>query len=417
MFSGNQELVRVLTLAAVMGMLALSSPLSAALSVTSGGFDAETMGNMPGTPFTSPLGTHAYSQAHNTAWMGSGNLNQWAAGVNTPANIDPVCPAAPSSPNVAWLNENDGTQTQTLGGTMDPGMTYTLSFKACFLYALPDMTKHDLVAIVVGSVDGTLAQHDFAEEVLAAGIWYDFSVSWVSAGLNLAQTVTIAIGAATEVSPGYKWVIDDVAISSEPSTPLSVTTGGFDAETMSNMPGTPFTSPLGTHAYSQAHNTAWMGSGNLNQWAAGVNTPANIDPVCPAAPSSPNVAWLNENDGTQTQTLGGTMDPGMTYTLSFKACFLYALPDMTKHDLVAIVVGSVDGTLAQHDFAEEVLANGTWYDFSVSWDSTGLNLAQPVTIAIGAATEVPGAGHKWVIDDVAISSMEIPPVGTIVAIR
>ena len=213
-------------------------------------------------------------------------------------------------------------------------------------------------------------------------------------------------------------VMGMLALSSPLSAALSVTSGGFDAETMGNMPGTPFTSPLGTHAYSQAHNTAWMGSGNLNQWAAGVNTPAVIDPTwCPAAPSSPNVSWLNDNDGTETQTLGGTMDPGMTYTLSFKACFLYTLPDMTKHDLVAIVVGSVDGTLAQHDFAEEVLANGTWYDFSVSWDSTGLNLAQPVTIAIGAATEVPGAGHKWVIDDVAISSMEIPPVGTIVAIR
>ena len=238
--SRNQKLVSVMTLAALVGMLVLSSPLSAALILSNGGFDGGiTTGPFPATPFMSPLGAHPHSAAHNTGWTVSGG-HGWAAGVNTPAWIEgtgsPGVPDAPSSPNVAWMNSGgpgtQGTHTQTLGGTMDALTRYTLSFDMAVLTnGAPDMTTLDLVAIVVGSVDGTLAQVDFAEDVLAGNTWYaDRSLSWDSTGLDLLQTVTIAIGANMHGVDDPRFVIDDVTLDSapvEPSLPGDLNSDGF----------------------------------------------------------------------------------------------------------------------------------------------------------------------------------------------
>jgi len=61
--------------------LALGGAAQGALVLTQGGYDAQTSsGNMPATAFSSPLGNHSHSQAHNTAWTRSGN-HQGAAGV------------------------------------------------------------------------------------------------------------------------------------------------------------------------------------------------------------------------------------------------------------------------------------------------------------------------------------------------
>lgn len=333
----NRQLTDVMMLAAFL-TAALSLPLQAALVVTEGGFDQEVKNTgLPGGTFESPLGTHIYSSAHNTAWTASGN-NMWTAGVGAP-NTDPPYPSgsgpsAPTSPPyVAWHNSSTrGTQTQTLGGTMDADRMYTLSFDvaiASYGSPLPDMSHYDLTAVVVGSVDGELARRDFAEDITSVDTWHRFSLSWFSTGLDLNQTVTIAIGASDDGSGNVMFVTDSVSIE-ESGMPLTLVAGGFDQEPRTTgLPANPFTSPLGSHSYSIHHNLAWTASGN-QMWAAGVGAP-NTDPPYPpgagpnAPTSPPYVAWLNsgnntaDSNGTQTQTLGGRMEPHTRYMLSFDA--------------------------------------------------------------------------------------------------
>ena len=122
---------RVRALEQAFRICAGSRPLLASPVLTEGGFDAEAKtSGLPGSEFVSPLGTHIYSAAHNTAWTASGN-NMWAAGVGAP-NTDPPYPsgngpaAATTPPYVAWQNSNGrGTQTQTLSGTMWAGRRET----------------------------------------------------------------------------------------------------------------------------------------------------------------------------------------------------------------------------------------------------------------------------------------------------
>ena len=71
--SWNQKLMTVMMLALVC-VVASSSPISADLILTQGGFDQETLvGGLPAAPFTSPLGEHTHSANHNTAWTASAN--------------------------------------------------------------------------------------------------------------------------------------------------------------------------------------------------------------------------------------------------------------------------------------------------------------------------------------------------------
>ena len=200
---------------------------------------------------------------------------------------------------------------------------------------------------------------------------------------------------------------------------LVLTQGGYDVQTSSgNMPVAAFSSPLGNHSHSQAHNTAWTRSGN-HQGAAGViAAPLAGGPA--AATSAPNVTWHNSDTrGTQTQTLGGTMDAGTQYTLSFDAAIrdqgqfggggANIISNLGSYDLTAIAVGSVDGTLAQQDFAPSFTSTGAWQNFSLSWDSTGLDLSQTVTIAIGANRTSGSTGLQFLTDSVTLSSGPAPP--------
>ena len=70
------------------------------------------------------------------------------------------------------------------------------------------------------------------------------------------------------------------------------------------------------------------------------------------------------------------------------------------------MIGSVDGTLAQQNFAGDFSSVDTWHNFSLSWDSVGRDLSQAVTIAIGA-----GGNVQYVLDSVSLSSAVIPEPG------
>ena len=89
---------------------------------------------------------------------------------------------------------------------------------------------------------------------------------------------------------------------------------------------------------------------------------------------------------------------------------------MSEFDLIVVVVGSVDGELARQDFAENIAGVDTWYNFSLSWDSRGLDLSQTVTLAIGADNPAGTAVNvMFVVDSVSLSASG--PPGTVLFIR
>ena len=112
------------------------------------------------------------------------------------------------------------------------------------------------------------------------------------------------------------------------------------------------------------------------------------------------------------------MDANTQYTLSFDGAIrdqgqfgggANIISNLGSFDLKAIAVGSTDGTLAQQDFAPSFTSTGAWQNFSLSWDSTGKDLSQNVTVAIGAADTHPTVSLQFLTDSVTLSSGPAPP--------
>jgi len=411
----NGKMMSLIALAAVLGMLAWSSPAQAALVLTQGGYDAQTAsGNMPAVAFSSPLGNHSYSATHNTAWTRSGN-HQGAAGViAAPVGGGPA--TATSPPNISWHNSGtNGTQTQTLSGTMDASTLYTLSFDGAIrdqgqfgggANIISNLGSFDLKAIAVGSVDGTLAQQDFAPSFTSTGAWQNFSLSWDSTGKDLSQTVTIAIGASdTHPTVSLQFLTDSVTLGSGPApppSPLSLLNGGFDDD--------------GTLSGVVSSITGWQ----LTNFNAGWQT-GSPPPVAPPT-SSPNVALLNSNNinrgfpGTEltSDPLTGSILPGTEYTVSFDAAIRdqgqfgggqNIINNLGPYSLVAELVGSVDGVLASIDVAPLFTSVNNWHPGSLVWDSTGATAVQDVQVVL-RVENTGGTDLQFVMDSVALTAQQ-----------
>jgi len=401
-------------LLAVGVLLALAGWAQAALVLTQGGYDAQTVGPIPVAAFTSPLGAHSHSQTHNTAWTASGN-HMWSQGVSAaPVAGGPA--AATSNPNISWHNSGtNGTQTQTLGGTMDANTQYTLSFDGAIrdqgqfggggANIISNLGSFDLEAIAVGSVDGVLAQQDFAPSFTSTGAWQNFSLSWDSTGKDLSQTVTVAIGAADSGSTSLQFLTDTVTLSSGPApppAPLSLLNGGFDDD--------------GTLSGVQTSITGW----NLTKFNAGWQTGSPWG-AAPPPTSGPNVALLNSNvnppgAGTElmSTTLSGAIGPGTIYTLSFDAAVreqgqfggpANTIASLGTYDLNVEIVGSVDGVLASVDAVPLITSVDTWFPGSLVWDSTGATPGQTIEVVLGAANT--GSTHlQFVMDSLALTAQQ-----------